>query len=454
MRRFIWLVSVFFFCGAALAQNSGIDRSFGDNGIASVSDPQDANTWMAAFVSCGMANGQLRLVAALGPAQIGTLLVDTNGHPASTLTRITVPTAAAGEGEQAIGACKGDGRIVIARGVKGAGNDENLQVLRLRADGGLDPDFGTGGSVLIDMDAHASALLDMELPLGINLEADGGVLVSLALGVLGSVHDAGLVRLGADGSLRFARHYATLPDMGASGTTLYASAAGVGLDGRVWMAGTATLPGATTVFRARLDGATGMVVDAPVYGSGSHAVFTGGGRILADGNTMVLVARSTQGGLRYLPRLVVIRGNEVSHLDLPEPFPIAGAVASMDWNISMGTVIPTGEGRLLVADALTRTPDTGTERATYLALVQLGVTAAEDQVDTRFGVAGRTQFAWRGAQICENDAPPPQRPIHATNWRGRPVVTGWHARTCDWSNVRGLLARVQNAGDVFAQGFE
>lgn len=457
MRSVIWFLPALLSCGAAFAQNSGIDRSFGDNGIASISDPQNANTWMAGFVSCGMPNGQLRLVAALDATQIGTVPVDANGNTAGILTRIPVLAAAASNGAQAIGACTSDGRIVIAREVISTGDERQVQVLRLRSDGSLDPGFGLGGETLVDMDAYAPHLTAMEMPMGINLEADGGVLVSLALGVNGSVMDAGLVRLAANGSLRFARHYPTLPNMAPGGTTLYASAAGVGADGRIWLAGTATLAGATPVFRVRLD-STGMVVDAPVYGSGSDGVYAGSGRVLADGTTMVLAARSTSDNLRYLPRLIVIRGNEVSQLALPEPFAIAGASATllspMLWGLSQGTVIPTGEGRLLIVDALARMTDATAPVATYLALAQLGATAAGDQVDTRFGVAGRTQFAWRGMQICNNDAPPPQRAMHATNWRGRPVVTGLHGRTCDLGSARGLLARVQNAADVFAHGFE
>ena len=460
MRRFtwfvVWLLPSFLFCDAAFAQNSGIDHRFGDDGIASISDPQDANTALSAFVSCGMPNGQLRLVAAPDAIQIGSVLVDANGNVASRVTRISVFMAAAGNGERAIGACMGDGRIVIAREIFSDSGERQLQILRLRSDGSLDPGFGSGGESLVDMDAYSSTLTDAETPVGINLEADGGVLVSMALSVNGSVTDAGLVRLSANGLVRFARHYSTLPNMAPGGSTLYASAAGVGADGRVWMAGTATLAGATPVFRVRLDGTTGMVVDAPVYGSGSDSVYAGGGRLLADGSTMVLAARSTFDNLRYLPCLIVIRGNEVSRLALPEPFAIAGspATAPSTMSLSTGTVIPTGEGRLLIVDALARMADGSAPLATYLALVQLGTTTAGDQVDAHFGIAGRTQFAWRGMQICNNDAPPPQRPIHATNWRGRPVVTGWHSRTCDWNNRRGLLARVQNAGDLFAHGFE
>ena len=456
MRGFLWFLPALLSCGAAFAQNSGIDRSFGDSGIASISDPQDASTRMAGFVSCAQSSGQLRMVAALDATQIGSVLVDADGNTASNLTRIPV-TESAYLPDYAIGACMADGRIVIAREILSTGGDRQLQVLRLKNDGNLDPTFGLGGESVVDMDAFAPNLADIEMPLGLNLEADGGVLVSMALGTI-SVTDAGLVRLAANGSVRFARHYASFPNMPQGSQTTHTSAAGL-TGGQVWMVGTASLAGVgTTVFRARLEGNSGMVVDAPIYGSGSETVYAGGGRMLADGNTMVLAARRTTDNLRYLPSMIVIRGDAISRLDLPEPFAIAGAQATAlsfsPWTGAMGTVIPTGEGRFLFVDALARMPDATAPLAAYLALVQLGASAAGDQVDAHYGIAGRTQYAWRGMQVCNDGAPPPQRPVHATNWRGRPVVTGLHGRTCDLGSARGLLARVQYAADVFAHGFE
>lgn len=467
MRRLTWFLPALLCCGAAFAQNSGIDRSFGDNGIASISDPQQPTSELQGFVSCAMPGGKLRMVARLNPTQIGSQLVDANGQTSGSLARISVHTESwEGGGFQAIGACMGDGRIVIAREVVGTfrsahpdGNlfDSNLHVVRLRSDGSLDPEFGFGGEVLLDMDGYTTGLDVRETPLGINLEPDGGVLVSMALEVTGGGSNAGLVRLAADGSVRFARRYAIFPTLPSGDSTLYASAAGVAANGQIWMAGTAALTSGTAAFRVRLDG-DGILVNAPVFSGGADSVYTGGGRVLADGDTMVLAARSTADGQRYLPRLIVFRDSEVSQLALPEPFAIAGASASLpafeSWVSSAGTVIPTGEGRFLLVDGLARMPSLSAPVATYLSLIQLGATAAGDQVDTRFGIAGRTQFAWRGMQICTAAAPPPQRPMHATNWRGRPLLTGWHSRTCDLNNKRALLARVLYAGDVFSNGFE
>jgi hypothetical protein len=169
---------------------------------------------------------------------------------------------------------------------------------------------------------------------------------------------------------------------------------------------------------------------------------------------MVFAARTSTDGTRFLPQLVVLRGNEVSQIDLPVPFNIAGAPASMHGNLGHGTAIPTGENRVLVVSPLARVPNLQEEVAVYLAMVELGTSAVEDRVDARFGIDGRSQFAWRGTEACAGGVPPRQLPLHVTNWRGRPTLTGWHATTCSGTQPRAMLARVLHPEDVFAHGFE
>lgn len=441
-----WLL--FFLSAAAFAQNSGIDRRFGDGGIASISDPQNPDAGAIGFVACGVSPDHVRLVSYRNSTTLVSIRVDAQGLPVGSMMPVTV--AASASSNVVIGACMGDGRIVVVREVAGTDQDRNIQVLRLRADGTLDPSFGSGsGQVVVDMDAYA-VLGDAERPSGLNLEASGGVLVSLRLDAPGNNTDPGLVRLAADGTVRFARHYPTLPGLtGASAAT----AAGLAADGHVWMAGTGEQPGLTTWFRVRVDAASGQTIDS-ISGGADDDVITGSGRMLADGNTMVVVSRATQDGLRYRPRLLVIRGSAASHVDLPTPFDIAAAPASMPAYVSGGNAIPTSEGRILLVDALMRLPDLDRDVATYAALVELGPGAGLDRIDPRFGTGGRTQFAWRGSEACAGNVPTWQRALHATNWRGRALLSGWHLRTCTGSEPRPMLARVLNADDVFADGLE
>lgn len=446
MNRTLPLVALLLACGPLAAQNGGIDRRFGDDGIASIGDPQDLDAPAIGIATCATSAGSALLVSELsGPPGLATLRITVDGRPASALTRIALPAAQ----RATIAACAADGRIVVARTVLGAGTDTDVQVVRLRTDGSLDPTFGQGtGAVTVDLDDHA-VLGDLERAMSINVEPDGGVLVGLRLDVPGGDSDAGLLRLAPDGALRFARHYPSLP--GISGT-FAATAAGLAPDGRVWMVGSSQEPGVNRWFRASLDAPTGEGIEV-LAGAPTPFTFTGGGRVLPDG-TLVFAARATSDGLRYLPRLVVLRGNEVSEIDLPAPFDVAGAPGSMHGYLGHGSVIPTGTSGLLYVSPLTRSPDVLDEVATYVAMVQLGENAAQDRVDPRFGIAGRSQFAWRGSEVCAGDAPPRQRPVHATNWRGRPLLTGWHTTTCAGTSPRAMLARILDGEDVFAHDFE
>ncbi len=447
MRSSLFLILALFLATPAWAQNAGIDRRFGADGIASFADAQAGGT--QAIVSCAGANGALKVVTETDDSELVTFYLDARGGTAAAPTRLPFEQSMVFvSGRYAHGACMGDGRIVIARTVLRA-NDTNVQVLRLLSGGGLDTSFGSGGSVEIDMDGHA-ILADTEGVLGIHLEADGGILVSLELEHMANDWDAGLIRLAANGSVRFAGHYHALP--GTSDTSR-ATAAGLGADGFVHLVGSGSVGNDFSWFRARIDATSGLPVSGET-GSAGERVLTEGGRVLADGTLVVATVVNSllpQDGV-YRPRLLVLRPAGASHVDLPMPFAIAGSNATISINGTAG-VIPTGDGRLLYAATLARMPDPLETRATYLAVVQLGANAAGDRVDPRFGSGGRSQFAWRGTPDCAG-APQPQHPQHMTNWRGRAVLTGRHAPGCAQPIGRALVARVLAAEDVFAADFD
>lgn len=443
--RFLFLA--LFLAAPTWAQNAGIDRRFGADGIVSIADAEASSTH--AIVSCAGANGTLRVVAESAGDHLVTFHLDARGGMAAAPTRLPfAQSIVVFSGRYTHGACMGDGRIVIARTVLRP-NDSNVQVLRLLANGGLDTSFGSGGSVEVDMDAHA-ILESTEGVLGINLEADGGVLVSLELEHMENDWDAGLIRLAANGTVRFAAHYHALPGTSDSSR---ATAAGLGGDGFVHLVGSGLVGNDFSWFRARIDPTSGLPQSGEAGGAGER-VLTESGRMLADG-TMVVAAKFNsllpQDGV-YRPRLLVLRPGGASHVDLPMPFAIAGSNATISINGTAG-VIPTGDSRLLYSATLARMPDALETRATYLAVVELGADAAGDRVDLRFGNGGRSQFAWRAAPDCAG-APQPQHPQHMTNWRGRAVLTGRHAPGCALPIGRALVARVLAAEDVFAADFD
>ncbi len=447
MRTFPWFLLVFLLGGTAAAQNGGIDRRFGDNGIASFADAQAGAS--QAIVSCAGANGVLNSVAETDDAHLVTFRLNARGDMAAAPVRLPFATSMVfASGRYTQGACMGDGRVVIARTVLRA-NDTNVQVLRLLADGGLDTSFGLGGSVEVDMDAHAM-LESTEGVLGLNLEADGGILVSLELEHMPNDWDAGLIRLSANGTLRFAGHYHAVP---GSSDTSRATAAGLGGDSLVHLVGSGLVGAGFNWFRTRIDANSGLPVSGQT-GGGSEEVFTEGGRMLVDG-TLIVAAKFTTGLPQdgyYRPRLLVLRPGGASHVDLPMPFPIAGSNTTVSVN-GLASVIPTGDGRLLYSATLARMPDVLGVLGTYLAVVELGADAAGDRVDARFGVEGRSQFAWRDTPDCSG-SPQPQHPQHMTNWRGRAVLTGRHAPSCPQPIARAFVARVLAAEDIFAADFD
>ncbi len=448
MCEFRVFLATFLVCGVAAAQNTGIDHRFGERGISSFGETPGAATH--AIVSCAGPGNVLSSVTETADSHLTTFRVDARGGmagPPHRLPRANSDVFASGR--YAHGACMGDGRIVIARTLP-RGGDTNVEVLRLLATGGLDTSFGGGsGSVEIDMDAHA--LLAMhEGVLAVNLEADGGILVSLELEHMAGDWDAGLIRLAANGSVRFASHFHALP---GTSDTVRAAAAGLGSDGVVQLVGTGLVGSSFNWFHARVDAASGLPVSGTA-GNGGERVLAESGRLLADGTMVVAAMYETlipqDGYLR--PRLLVFRPGGASHVDLPMPFAIAGSNTTISTN-GVPSVIPTGDGRLLYAAALSRMPATDETLATYLAVVELGLEAAGDRVDTRFGVAGRSQFAWRGTPDCAG-APQGQLPQHITNWRGRAMVTGRHAPTCVQPLRRAFVARVLAAEDLFGNDFE
>ncbi|HVK11128.1 MAG TPA: tandem-95 repeat protein [Gemmataceae bacterium] len=89
-----------------------------------------------------------------------------------------------------------DGRVVAAG--EAAGTGSLFGVVRLTTTGTLDPTFGTGGKVTIDLPGYAEAATD------VLLRADGRILAVGRVGRDGpvpTVYDAGLVQLNPDGTL-------------------------------------------------------------------------------------------------------------------------------------------------------------------------------------------------------------------------------------------------------------
>lgn len=439
---------------AAVAQNSGIDRHFGDNGLLSLRDPaQSPTNRHTGIVACAAPGGTLNVVAATNTHILSVFRIDSDGHPVRSFGMDGIATVAVPSiiDDSAHGACMADGRIVVTSTTHGAGVDRNALVLRLLPDGRLDTTFAQGGTLTLDFDQYVAGLGNEEHPLGLNLDGAGNILLSMRLFLPDGRSRPGLASLDADG-VRFARMYEP-----AAINATYASLAGLGPNGRIWLVGTGNPVGSgvNTWFRAEIDPSTGTLLDTFVSPDLQNNVVVDGGRVLASG-VMVAAAKSvpsSEPGGAYRPQLLVLRSSGASMVPLPAPAMISGQAPSMSPFPGRGVAIPIAGDRVLHLSAM-GVGQAGMELATYAAVVELGATAAQDRVDTRFGQGGSTQFAYRTSTPCAFGLPPFQRPSRATNWQGRPVLTGVYAVDCQSPRQNTFVSRLLLPTDIQRDSFE
>ena len=151
-----------------------------------------------------------------------------------------------------------DGRVVAAGVTFRPGGADSFGIARYRADGSLDPTFGTGGRVAADLGGDRGAWAN-----ALALQPDGRIVVG------GSIAgDFGVARFGPDGSLD--------PSFGDGGVAVTAFERGgqvhalsVGDDGRIVAAGRADDPANmnAALVRYRSDG-----TPDPTFGDGGRAV--------------------------------------------------------------------------------------------------------------------------------------------------------------------------------------
>ncbi|UXI69398.1 hypothetical protein [Tahibacter amnicola] len=451
----LFLLAVLFLSATALAQNAGLDRRFGERGIASLRDPSvPTNYKHIGLAACAAPDGNLNVVVQQGNTSLALFRVLPDGNldthfSGDGFTTVTVPLS---NDEGAQGACMADGRILVLRQVPGVGNDRNFQLTRLMPDGTLDAGFGAGsGYVTVDMDTHTAGLGDLEFPLGLNIEPGGSILVSLRVFLADGGSRPGLARFTADGTLIFARTYLTL----AGTTPNYATAAGMALDGKLWLFGGGNPTGlpVSSWFRAVVDALTGDVLQTFVASDGNYVV--DGGRILPSG-IMIIAAKyvpQSEPGGAYRPRLLVVRDTGTTFVALPSVSPMTTGTPTLSPFPGAGVAIPIGGDRVLQGSPI---GDLAGEfnLATYAAVVQLGATAAEDRVDVQFGNNGRVQFAYRTETPCANGAPTLQNPVRFSNWRGRPVLAGVHSTDCTNAQRNAFASRLLAPEDIFGDSFD
>jgi uncharacterized delta-60 repeat protein len=185
-------------------------------------------------------------------------------------------------------ALQGDGKFVVAGSAYGAyaglyGTTDDLAIVRVTSQGGLDPSFGNGGVVITDLTPSGAVSPNDDHGTGVVIQPDGKIVVggwtqNPGSSVPGSVYMAPalvLLRYEPDGSLD--------PSFGSGGIAItgLAGTAGVGLtmqpDGKLLMsyAATANPFGGTNLGVARFLGMD-LAISGPSSGArGTPLTFTG-----------------------------------------------------------------------------------------------------------------------------------------------------------------------------------
>ncbi len=354
--------------------------------------------------------------------------------------------------------CVGGGRTVIARAVSGGSSGAcaidataecNLQLLRITADGQLDPSFGSGGVVSLDLDTVRTGLAGLEAPLGLNRAANGQLLLTGAAQLTpasGAEYRAFVARFSADG----VPAGASVPDVPGLTGYVTASAADYGPNGDVWLVGEGeTADGQRAYYLSVLDAAT-LQPSATIRGSGGDYLLQGA-RLLRPG---VLVAGATYrpfgaSGPRT-PRLVVFRQGGISTLDLPPSQPVdgvpTGAVSSVE------SIMALDANHVLYSTLVGKQPGDAWSSfpGVHVALARIGTSVADDAALP----ADSATLSYRSPDgSCAGHAGD-QANARVSLWNGLPVLVGGAWRACNpASDADWLIARFK-PDYLFGHGFE
>ena len=426
---------------AASAHTGPFDPAFGEGGLASYAfQPVNGLLADAAVVGCAGPNGSFVVV---GTASNGVRIVTARLRPDGRYD-----TSFSGDGKESFdsvadpmspapGVCQPNGDPVLVRAITGAGGEQSMRLVRVRRDTGLpDPAFGNGGIVDLDLDLHVTGLGQAEVPLGLNVLANGDLVVSgYASNAQGGV--SGFVALLDDaGSVRAAR----LIEAWHLTTTLDAP------DGSLWTFGSSGNGGLrVTLDRNTL--AAGLRITAEL-GSTVHA---GAARVVRPGAVaMAVVARNTDASHR--PLLMLFRADVATPLAMASPAFGGNAFGMSDAVGTQGVQVLPG-GRVLYAGTA-RDLASSTDDALYFAMARVGREPGDDEWEHAFGHNGMQVGRFEpDAPGCAGQAP--RQLLHrVTAWLGRPAFVGRVDGNCvDASAENYLVGRVET-NYLFADGMD
>ena len=430
-----------FAVSAASAHTGPFDPAFGDGGLASYGfQPVNGNLSDSAAVACAGPNGTFVVV---GSASNGLRIVTARLRPDGSYD-----TSFSGDGKESFdsvadhmsyapGVCQPNGDPVLVRIVTGPGGEQSMRIVRVKRDTGLpDPAFGNGGVVDLDLDLYITGLGQAEVPFGLNVLANGDLVVSGYASNAQNIVAGFVALLDGAGTVRAAR----LVEAWHLTTTLDAP------DGSLWAFGSSG-NGAVRVTLDRNTLAPGLRVTADL----ASAVYAGAARVVRPGAVaMAAVARNTDGS--YRPLLMLFRADAATPLAMASPafdgnaFGMSNAVGAQGVQILPG-------GRVLYAGTA-RDLAGSTDDALYFAMARVGREPGDDEWEHAFGNNGMQVGRFHpDAPGCAAQAPR-QLMQRVTSWLGRPAFVGRVDGNCvDGSAENYLVGRVET-NYLFADGMD
>jgi uncharacterized delta-60 repeat protein len=129
-------------------------------------------------------------------------------HTFNVTGQVITPFTATSSDQPTAVAVQPDGKIVVAGSTTSAAGNADMAVLRLNPDGTLDPSFGQGGKVVVPIDAGGN---NNDVATLVKIQGDGKILLAGTASLSGSTAGFAFVRLNPNGTLD--------PGFGTSGVT-------------------------------------------------------------------------------------------------------------------------------------------------------------------------------------------------------------------------------------------
>ncbi|MEZ5442901.1 MAG: hypothetical protein R3F15_15615 [Lysobacterales bacterium] len=433
-----------------------VDPRFSGDGIAIIDQGED---WPV--ITCPAAGGKRLLVNRTSESAITTSRLLDNGQLDPQFGTGGTAVAAVStfpSWRYTPALCRDDGSVWIVSEVPGNGDDRNLRVFAIDANGALQASFGgaPGGLVNIDLDQSRPDLSNIEFPRAMIAMPDGGALIVGHVRVTTIGRDRPFViKLSAQGAVQ----RIAFPEPAGLSESIRASAAAVGPGGGIWVVGDGYASG-NRAYRMYIDPKNYAVVRTEISDDSASNVGVSSGVLLRSGVMVVAGTQTLVPGEPAQPRLFVFRANSNSFTMLPMPNPLpgtAGAGLQVQADGNGATLVAVPPDRVVLAMGVDSfaNGDRVRDAGIYVGRAIIGDSIAEDRVDTAFGIGGRDGLSVPSGDPSCSGQTNRQEHAHVGLWDQRPLILGRIFGRCSPDSQDDiLLLRLAPADVLLRNGFE